>query len=131
MDRTTLVDAIDIDGGKRILRELDKIDLNISAAFWLYIVEIDKWRLMFATKLLEKFGPIKIYDQILSVLGKLDPPTRVLLKDISVISVEDEIVQALRFAIRTEPYTISEIWLSKVVINNIFIESACIYRMSY
>ncbi len=126
MYRTVLVDKIDIDGGKRLLQKLDKLELEISAAFWLYIVELDKWRLIFATKLLEKLGPIKIYDQILSVLDNLDPPTTILLKDISIVSPENEIVQAIKFAIHTELYTISEIWLSKVVINNIFIESACI-----
>jgi hypothetical protein len=127
MDKKILVEK-DINEGKRLIAVLDKADFQIKGAFWFYLPDSDEWRLYIGTPIEAKLGPIKAYGIIQNELAKLSPPIELSLKDISVISPDDELIGLLRIAVRTGP-GISGIRFTRNVINNKFIEDAYIYRI--
>ena len=134
MDKTTLVE-IDIEGGERLLKALDKADLDIRAALWFYFSDSDKWRLIIAFPLVDQEGPRKAYTLIQSELAKLVPPSRISLEDISAVGLKHHIIQALWAMVREHPdpaiiSTISKKWFTRTVMNGVFIEAAYIYRVS-
>ena len=108
IDRTVLV-GLDIEGGKRLLEALDENGLDIRAAFWYYFPEPEEWRLVFATPMVDKEGPFKVYTRIRSILQKLDPTPDISLQDITVADPKSDRFKSLQKAI--------------------FIEDSYIYRM--
>jgi len=108
MVRTVLV-GLDLKGGERLLKILDEEGLDIRAAFWLYFPEPEEWRLVFATPMVSKEGPIKVYSLIQSILQKLDPPPDISLQDITVADPKSDRFKFLR--------------------QDILIEDSYIYRM--
>jgi hypothetical protein len=48
MDKTTLVNEY-IEEGKRIIESLDQKSLDINAAMWFYLEDLDEWRLFIAS----------------------------------------------------------------------------------
>lgn len=125
MDRTALVN-IDLEGGEKLLEALEKAGLIIYAAFWLYYSEPDEWRLVFATPMVDRKGPLKVYTLIQSVLAEIDPTLDIPLRYITVMSPKDKLVKALRKNYKE----ISEVRLSQSAVDGIFIEGAYIYRVS-
>ena len=130
MDQTTLVTAIDVEGGARLLKAMDQAGLDVCAALWLYTSEIDTWRLILATPKLEQLGPRAIYLEVQSVLTELEPPCNITLDDISVVNPESNLIKSLRSAYKTSPDAILDTVLTNGSLNNVFIEGAVIYRMS-
>ena len=131
MDKTALIGllGLDIEGGERLLRALDKADLDIHAALWIYLPDPDEWRLMIAFPLVDREGPKKAYMLIQSELAELTPPPEISLRNISAVGLEHPLIRALQKLVHRDSGT-KGIWLSNNSINNIFIEAAYIYRMS-
>ena len=130
MDQTTLVAAIDIEGGTRLLKAMDQAMFDVCAALWLYTSETSTWRLIVATPKLEQLGPRAIYLQIQSVLTELEPPCNIALDDISVVNPESNLIKSLRVVFKTKPDAILKTAFTNNSIGNVFIEAAVIYRMS-
>ena len=114
-----------IEDGRQLLNALDKDKVKAEAAFWFYYSESDDWRLMFALPLVGQKGPMEAYKKVQGVLSNLSPEPNLSLKDISVISMENELVKLLRLAVKCETDTVFE----GNTINGIYIEKAYIYRM--
>jgi hypothetical protein len=127
MDKTSLVEK-DIKEAKRLIKALDESEFEVRAALWFYLTESDEWRLLIASPFVEQNGLKKSYNFIQEVLAKLSPPSKISLKEISVLSPQDELISLLRVGIRTGP-GISDIRFSRNVINNRLIEDAYIYRL--
>jgi hypothetical protein len=53
--------------GERFLQHTQAV-MPITAAFWLYMQEIEAWRLHLITPLMITQGPRKVYDKLLNVL---------------------------------------------------------------
>jgi len=62
MDKKTLVN-IDIEEGKKVINLLDNSGMKILSAFWLFLPEIQEWRLMLATPDIDKYGRRKTYEK--------------------------------------------------------------------
>jgi hypothetical protein len=75
MFKTILV-ATDIEDGRRILRELEKRHLQITAAFWFHEDEED-WKLVVVSPDVDEKGPIALYTMV-----------SLMLKDLSVDTVK-------------------------------------------
>ena len=108
MDRTVLV-GLDLDGGERLLKALDEAGLDIRAAFWLYFPEPEEWRLVFATPVVDKKGPLKVYSLIRSILQKLEPVPDISFRHITVVGTKSDDFKFLR--------------------KDIYIEDSYVYRM--
>ncbi len=63
MDKTTLVEK-DIEVGRKLLHTLDAAGIPVVAAYWLYELERNRWRLVFATPLVETVGSTPVYRRI-------------------------------------------------------------------
>ncbi|MCK4385659.1 MAG: hypothetical protein KAW16_07520 [candidate division Zixibacteria bacterium] len=127
MDKTALVEKV-IQGGKGLIKALDKAGFQVEAAIWFYLTDSGEWRLLIASPFVEKNGPKKAYNFIQGVLAKSSPPLGISLKDISAVSPKHHLISLLRTAIRTGP-DISDIRFTRNVINNTLIEDAYIYRI--
>lgn len=127
MDKTTLVEK-DIKDGERLIRALDEADFQVHSALWFYLPESDKWRFIIASPLIDKEGPIKAYTCLRQKLANLSPSIGTSLKDISIVSPNDDLIKLLKVAISTGP-GISGIRFTRNVINNVFIEDVYIYRI--
>jgi len=124
MGKETLVKE-DIEMGKELVRTLDKNGLEITSAFWLYLQDMDDWRLMLATILADTEGPIKVYTRILRILQDRNLP----FDSISVISPNDSINKLLTSFTRTG-YNLCDIRFTKNTINGVLIDDAYIYRLN-
>jgi hypothetical protein len=133
MDRTALVElviGIDIEGGKRLLKALDEAGINVPGAFWLYFPEAEEWRLVFVMPKVKREGSLKAYRLIDNELRKLDSIADMLSLHITVRDSNDDLIKAMRKAIKTEPDAIDDIFWDKRVVNGVYIDGAYIYRMS-
>ncbi len=118
-----------ISAAEELTRRLDEARFIVSASLWLYIPEINTWRLMIGSPEVRTQGPKKAYRQVQSVISKMPPDhARIPLKDITVIDSNDPLLTLLRVAIKTGDGT-SGIRFSRNVVNGTTIEDAYIYRI--
>lgn len=117
-----------IEAGAQLTQKLDELGLSIPVAMWLFMPDINEWRLVFASPQLSTEGPKEVYKKIeeaRTALGiKLE---RLPLSAIGLMDTNHQLVQLLRTALRTGP-GVSRIRFSKNVVNGHFIEDALIYR---
>lgn len=126
MDSKILVDK-NITDGRKLLESLDAYKYPVNAAMWFYDQNSDTWKYIISTSKIDKEGPLKVYQDIQSYIKH---NINIPLKDITVVSPENNLMKILKSAIKTNPHAISGIRFSKNTIDNFFIEDAYIYRMS-
>lgn len=119
-----------IDAGERLVRRLDQTLGDITASFWFYEAEYQRWRLMIGSPTVRTQGPKTVYTKIEGVLRKeADLRTLFSLGDISVLKDTDPLVKALRIAIRTGP-GMQGIRFTGNTVNGRYIDDAYIYRVA-
>jgi hypothetical protein len=117
-----------IEAGAELTLKLDEMGVPVVAAFWLFVPELNEWRLQFASPDVSSRGPREVYDKILQATGKLGAKAAAVpLSLIGVLGADADLVRLLKAAIRTGP-GVSRIRFSKNVINGHFIDDALIYR---
>lgn len=127
MDKPTLVEN-DYRAGEALVRDLDQVGVKVEAAFWLFLSEPNEWRLCLALTDVSDKGPRKAYEIIQERLEQLHLEG-LSLRNISLLTPDDNLVKLLRSAIRTGP-AIAGIRFTGNVINNVLIEDAYIYRVA-
>jgi hypothetical protein len=89
MVKESLVDFLE-GAGKRLLADLDAQNMGITAAFWMYQEEAQEWRLILATPLIEKDGPISAYLKVREIIEAgaegARENERLFLRDVALIS---------------------------------------------
>ncbi len=86
-----------IDAGANVLRHLNKANFDVQAALWIYRLESNSWRLVFAMPEVEKEGPLKSYTKIRRILSQIpDTQPRLNLSDIKVSETNHGLITALR-----------------------------------
>jgi len=125
MDKTALVE-IDIDGGERLINALEESGLHIQVAMWLYFPEPEEWRLVFATPMVDRKGPLKVYTFIQSILNNIVPALDIPLRYITVMSSKDKLTKALHKNFQG----MKNSHLRKSFLDGIYIEEAFIYKVS-
>ena len=125
----TLVDKA-VEGGRLLLEELDKSGrMEIVAALWFYLLDIEEWRLLLASQIVDDRGPLAAYEIVQHTLAKVPEDVRPEFTDISVVSPTDRRIQAIGKAITTGP-EIGAIRFSRSAADNMYIEDALIYRLN-
>jgi hypothetical protein len=95
---------------------------------WFFLADINEWRLMFASPQLSAEGPRAVYEKIEEARKAIGAQADSLpLSAIGLMDTNHQLVQLLRFAVRTGP-GVSRVRFSKNVINGHFIDDALIYR---
>lgn len=129
MDKAVLVER-DIDAGAQLVEALDKANVPVFAALWLYSEDANGWRFVIATPLVDEKGPQKVYLQLHKLLDelKVEPADfPISLRNASVVSPNDDLIRLL--CVLNTRKGISRIRFTQNVINGVFIEDALIYRV--
>jgi len=130
MDKIALVEK-EIEDGKKLLEELDKNSFFlVKAALWLYIEELNDWRLIIASPYLDDNPPQKAYHFINEALKRISPDSSISLKDITIISNKHALISTITRTIQIAPKGIGGVRMNHTVLNGIPIESAYIYRLA-
>ena len=115
--------------GERLVKALEEDGLDFQAAFWIQKEETEEWYLMIATRLVEEWGPRKVYERIRSVLSKVQPPLEnMTFQDVVVVSPHREPVRSLRKQIDAAKNAIASLSPAYVSIEG-YGSDAYIYRL--
>jgi len=116
--------------GSKLIDKLDNSSCRVKAAFWMFLPEEKTWKFILASPLVKEEGPRKYYKRIVDANKKAVADGNIIsLNDISVLDVDNQLIQLLKFAISTGD-SISNIRFSKNTINGVFIDDTHIYRMN-
>lgn len=127
--KDSLTDAM-IKAGADLIRRLDEVEWPVVASFWLYVPELNSWKLLLASPVVALSGPRRAYEAIQMALSTVpERQAQLALSNIEVVEPSHYLVKLLRTAINTGP-TINGIRFTSNVINGQFIHDAYIYRMS-
>lgn len=124
MDKTVLVER-DIEEGRKLLRTLDAAGIPIVAAYWLYELEWNRWRLVFATPLVETVGSTPVYRRIRELV-EAGAGGGGALAHLVVVSPRDRIASGLHRIPGSE--RVSEFRLTDGVVNGLSVDDAYVYR---
>ena len=117
-----------IDAGAELTKKLDESGLPVTTALWLFVSEVNEWRLLFASPDVGAKGPRDVYEKIQQAINQLgEKASAVPLSVVGLLDANDDLVRLLKVAIRTGP-GVNRIRFSKNVINGHFIDDALIYR---
>lgn len=117
-----------IKAGANVLDVLDRGDVGVDAAFWLYQPDSNQWRFVLAVAKVHTDGPKKTYRRILQQLRNYKT-SAVPVDSIAVIDAGDPLVRVFRNVIHTDRAT-SGFRFSRNTFNGRYIEDAYIYRMA-
>jgi hypothetical protein len=126
MDKTVLV-GYSIEEGKKLLRELDQSNLEVTSAFWYYVSESEQYRLVIVTPFFEKHGPRKTYEKVQKVL-RSDENLDLTLSDIYLMGPDDPLNKGLR-ALLNSGSELSGERITQSVVDGIYIDDAYLYRI--
>lgn len=118
-----------IESGGILLKELDKAQITVDAAFWFFFSDISDWKLVFSLPKEIKKGPKKAYSVIQRVYSKIDINLPGLsINDVVLLKTDNILIKILKKMIRTGP-GISKIRLTQTMINGTLIEDLVMYRL--
>lgn len=121
------LDSSLISGGEMLLRQLDKRNVQVDAALWLFYPDTAEWKLLLSFPEVAAQGPKSAYRMVqdaFPVLG--DMPFS--LDDIVVTRADSPLLRLLRKAITVGP-GISGVKFSGNVVDGQLIQDAYIYRL--
>ena len=110
--------------GRELLERLDKAQLPVDAALWLFSNDSNRWRLVFASSSVPLIGPKQFYRVIQTNLLRF-PHRDISISDVVVLDASAPLIQLLKTAIKSG----SDIRFTHNFINNVLIEDAYIYRL--
>jgi hypothetical protein len=117
-----------IEAGAALTEKLDQVGLPVTSALWLFVAELNEWRLLFASPDVSSKGPRDVYGRIGSAISQLGAKAAAVpLSMIRVLDPDADLVQLLKTAVTTGP-GVSRIRFSKNTVNGHFIDDALIYR---
>lgn len=125
MDTQILVNPVNIEEGKNLVRALDQAGLRFPVAFWMNLPESNEWRLVFGVPNLKKEGSKKYYQRI-DEINKRNHLS-LSLGDISLMDTKNEIISLLKNVMQIDNGLVTFLGNS---INGQSIPDSIIYRMT-
>ena len=117
-----------IEAGAQLIRRLDEMGVDVTSALWLLDTEINEWRLLLASPVVSREGPLVMYDTVERAIAQLDEGAAdILLLAMSVAPDDADLIKRLRATVHTGA-DIERIRFRKNVADGHFIEDALIYR---
>src|SRR6266508_87027 len=99
--KDVLTDAM-ITTGADLTRKLDEVEWPVVASFWLYLPELNAWKLVLASPVARLHGPRRAYEAVQTALSALPKEhAQLALSDIEVVEPGHYLVTLLRTAINT------------------------------
>ena len=128
MATTTLVSQ-EIEEGKRLIDALNAANLSVDSALWIYAPEPETWRLMLTSPLYDRKGPLKTYEEILSVFRQVKPDLKIDWTGIVAVSPKHELIKGLRQLQQHWKLNLAGKRLTNNLVNQTWIEDAYIYQI--
>ena len=126
MAKTTLVE-FDVEGGERLVQALDATDFPVQVALWLYFTEAEEWRLVLASRVTDKYGPLEAYARIHRTLQRL-AGVDIPLQRVVAVGLNDPLVRDIRALIGSSP-GLNGTRITNNVVNGRSIPDAYVYRV--
>lgn len=99
MYKTVLVREL-VEEGDRLIKRLESRRFHIAAAFWHYLEDLNRWRLVIVfSRLVDREGPLRVYMRIQEVLAEMQA-NELSLSDISVMGLNDYEFRELRSQVK-------------------------------
>ncbi len=118
-----------IAAGDRLIKYLDKALAKIKASFWLLFPDKD-WKLVLVSPLIKSLGPREIYKKIQNYENQTDQDEKIIpITNVWIMTEDNEIAHSLNDFVKAHD-NISNIRLSKNVLNGHFIEDLYIYHIN-
>ena len=128
MATATLVSQ-EIEEGQRFLDALDAAGVSVDAALWIYAPEPETWRLMLTSPIYDRKGPLKAYEQILSVFRQVKPELKIDWTALVAVSPKHDLIKGLRQLQEEYNYNLSGRRMTNNRINQAWVEDAYIYQV--
>ncbi|MBD2484695.1 hypothetical protein [Planktothrix sp. FACHB-1365] len=128
MAKATLVNQ-EIEEGQKLIDALNDANVSVHSALWLYATEPETWRLMLALSLYDDEGPLKTYENILSVFHQVKPDLKIDWTAIVAVSPNNELIQSLSQEQQHWNINLSGRRMSNNIVNRMLIEDAYIYHI--
>lgn len=128
MATATLVSQ-EIEEGQRLIDALNAADLSVDSALWIYALEPERWRLMLTSPLHDRKGPLKTYEEILSVFRQVKPELKIDWTGIVAVSPKHELIKGLRQLQQDWNLNLSGKRLTNNMVNGMWVEDAYIYQI--
>ena len=117
-----------INAGRKLTHQLIQTTFPVTAALWIYLADLNVWRLHIASKLVESKGPRHAYRKIHSLINKQGPTMDGLtLNDVTVIEASAPGIAALQQGFKGDALT--EKRLKGVSIGGHYFSDAYIYKL--
>jgi len=117
-----------IEAGAAVVQSLNLRQFHVDAALWLYLTDVNRWRLMLATSDVRLKGPFKVYKRLIQALEN-SATHGLTVENMAVIDSRDPLIQLLRGALKGDRSD-GGIRFSHSTIKGQYIEDAYIYRMA-
>lgn len=114
--------------GAELTRKLDEAKWPVSASFWYFEPDENRWKLIVASPRLETDGPRRSYEAISNAVGTLREHFDGL-GFIAVVAPGNPVVRTLALAVSTGP-AIAGIRFSKRMVDGHYIDDAYVYRVT-
>lgn len=119
-----------VDAGAELVRKLDEMGISTTAALWLFELEVNEWRLVFASPEVATRGPREVYEKICQAVEQLkDKASAAPFSAIALLDADADLIRVLRVAHKTSS-GVSRIRVSKNAVNGHYIDDALIYRVA-
>lgn len=128
MATATLVSQ-EIEEGQRLIDALNAEGLSVDSALWIYALEPERWRLMLTSPLHDRKGPLKTYEEILSVFRQVKPELKIDWTGIVAVSPKHELIKGLRQLQQDWNLNLSGKRLTNNMVNGMWVEDAYIYQI--
>lgn len=115
-----------VESGRILARKLAEAPLELECALWLYDVDSNQWRFVFSSPLVDKEGPLRVYEVVQELLREESlKKSGLKLRNITAVPSHDPLTKAIRFAFKVEG-NFADIRFTRSGINNVFVEDSLI-----
>jgi len=114
-----------IQAGRDFLAELDREQVPIVAAFWLFDDETSRWTLVLASPIVEQSGPLVFYRRVGDIL-RASGIEAIISSHLTGVPPDDPIVVRLRNALKDVPA--GEVRLTGNFLEGMFVPDVLVYR---
>jgi hypothetical protein len=118
-----------IEEGRRLLRAVHESQIDVKAAYWVFLSDLERWRLVIASRIYDRQGPIKTYSRFGAVYDRINPRLRIPITDLELASPEDRLVKVLekRFIFKREKL---DTVIEHVNLDGEYFEALYLYQLS-
>src|SRR3954447_6547601 len=118
-----------IEEGRRLIKELHESHIEVDAAFWAFLSDLERWRLLIASRVYDHEGPIKAYSRFGSIYDRIKPRLRIAITDLELVSCEDRRVKALQSRFIFKHETIDTV-IEHANLDGEYFEAVYLYQLS-